>query len=97
MSQNPQLQSTQVDPDDLDNNPSSNPSLHEVMQARLHRRHVLKSGVGAMTMAGLTSLSLTACGGGSSYTSGVKRTQTRAFEQHVKRICVQQSTAHVAV
>ena len=65
MSQNPQLQSTQVDPDDLDNNPSSNPSLHEVMQARLHRRHVLKSGVGAMTMAGLTSLSLTACGGGS--------------------------------
>jgi uncharacterized protein len=62
MSQIPPL-STQVDPDDLENNPSSNPSLHQVMQARLHRRHVLKSGVGAMTMAGLTSLSLTACGG----------------------------------
>ena len=65
MSQNPPLPRTQVDPDDLDNNPSSNPTLHQVMQARLHRRHVLKSGVGAMTMAGLTSLSLTACGGGS--------------------------------
>jgi uncharacterized protein len=63
MSQNPPLLSTAVDPDDLENNSSGNPSLHQVMQARLHRRHVLKSGVGAMTMAGLTSLSLSACGG----------------------------------
>jgi uncharacterized protein len=68
MSQNPPLLSPQVDPDDRENNTSSNPSLHQVMQARLHRRHVLKSGVGAMTVAGLTSLSLTACGGSDSPT-----------------------------
>ena len=42
-----------TDPDDLENNTSGNPSLHDVLAARLHRRHVLKGGVGAMTMAGL--------------------------------------------
>jgi uncharacterized protein len=63
MTQNPPLLWTQIDPDDLENNTSGNPSLHDVLAARLHRRHVLKSGVGAMTMAGLTSLSLSACGG----------------------------------
>ena len=55
-----------IDPDDLDNNTSGNPSLHEVLASRMHRRHVLKGGVGAMTMAGLGTLGLSACGGGSS-------------------------------
>ena len=50
-----------IDPDDLDKNTSGNPSLHDVMAARMHRRHVLKGGVGAMTMAGLGTLGLTAC------------------------------------
>jgi secreted PhoX family phosphatase len=53
-----------LDPDDLDNNPSHNASLQEVMAARLHRRHVLKGGVGAMAAAGLSLGGLTACGGG---------------------------------
>ena len=59
------LAATQIDPDDLDNNTSGNPHLNEVLAARMHRRHVLKGGVGAMTMAGLGSLGLAACGGGS--------------------------------
>ncbi len=53
-----------TDPDDLDNNTSGNPSLNDVLAARLHRRHVLKGGVGAMTMAGmgtLGTLGLSAC------------------------------------
>ena len=50
-----------TDPDDLDNNLSANPSLHDVLAVRLHRRHVLKGGVGAMTMAGLGTLGLAAC------------------------------------
>lgn len=53
-----------VDPDDLDNNHSSNQDLNDVLASRLHRRHVLKGGVGAMTMAGLGTLGLSACGGG---------------------------------
>ncbi len=64
MSQNPPVPANLIDPDDLENNNSGNPTIHDVMKARLHRRHVLKSGVGAMTMAGLTSISLAACGGG---------------------------------
>ena len=53
-----------IDPDDLDNNTSSNASLHDVLAARMHRRHVLKGGVGAMTMAGFGTLGLAACAGG---------------------------------
>ena len=54
-----------MDPDDRDNNTSGNPHLNDVLALRMHRRHVLKGGVGAMTMAGLGTLGLTACGGGS--------------------------------
>jgi uncharacterized protein len=61
-----QAQPNQVDPDDLDKNTSANPSLHDVLAARLHRRYLMKGGVGAMTMAGLGSLGLSACGGGDS-------------------------------
>ncbi len=52
-----------IDPDDRDNNTSSNASLHELMDARLHRRHLLKGGVGAIASAALGSASLVACGG----------------------------------
>ena len=45
-----------TDPDDLDNNTSGNPSLHDVLAARMHRRHVLKGGVSALAMAGLGTL-----------------------------------------
>ncbi len=55
-----------IDPDDLDNNTSGNPSIHDVLAARLHRRHVLGGGIGAMTMAGFGTMSLAACGGGGS-------------------------------
>ncbi|MGB4115423.1 MAG: PhoX family phosphatase [Polaromonas sp.] len=53
-----------IDPDDLDKNTSGNPSMHDVLAARLHRRHVLKGGVGAITMASLGTLGLTACATG---------------------------------
>jgi secreted PhoX family phosphatase len=55
-----------MDPDDLLNNSSANPTLQDVMAARLHRRHLLKGGVGALAAASLGSLGLTACGGSSS-------------------------------
>ena len=51
-----------VDPDDLENNHSGNPSMHDVMGVRMHRRHVLKGGVGAISMATLGTLGLAACG-----------------------------------
>ena len=54
-----------MDPDDRDNNSSGNPHMNDVLALRMHRRHVLKGGVGAMTMAGLGTLGLSACGGGS--------------------------------
>ena len=57
---------SQVDPDDLDKNTSGNPSMHDVLAARLHRRYVLKGGVGALTMASLGTLGLAACGGSDS-------------------------------
>lgn len=53
-----------IDPDDRDNNNSANPSIHQVMAARLHRRHLLKGGVGALATAGFSSIGLSACGGG---------------------------------
>ena len=53
-----------IDPDDLENNTSGNPSMHDVLAARMHRRHVLKGGVGAITMASLGTLGLTACASG---------------------------------
>jgi uncharacterized protein len=51
-----------VDPDDLENNTSGNPGMHDVMGARMHRRYVLKGGVGAISMATLGTLGLSACG-----------------------------------
>ena len=60
----PSQHATSIDPDDLDNNTSGNPSLHDVLAARLHRRHVLGGGIGAMTMAGFGAMGLAACGGG---------------------------------
>ena len=65
MSKNPVVPASMIDPDDLENNTSGNPSLHDVLAARMHRRYVLKGGVSAMTMAGLGTLGLSACGGGS--------------------------------
>jgi secreted PhoX family phosphatase len=40
-----------VDPDDLDNNTVDTPHLNDLLALRLHRRHVLKGGVGAMAVA----------------------------------------------
>ena len=68
---------SQVDPDDLENNTSGNPSLHDVLAARMHRRHVLKGGVGAMTMAGLGALGLGAC---STIPGGLKTEPTLGFK-----------------
>lgn len=53
---NPLLQL--ADPDDLDNNPSTATHFNELVAARLSRRQVMKSGVGAMAVAGLGSLTL---------------------------------------
>lgn len=60
-----------VDPDDRDNNTSGNPHINDILALRMHRRYVLKGGVGAMTMAGLGTLGLTACGGGTDSTASV--------------------------
>ena len=57
---------THIDPDDLENNTSGNPHLNDVLAARLHRRHILGGGLGAMAMAGFGTMSLAACGGGDS-------------------------------
>ena len=72
----PPVHSIHTDPDDLDNNTSANPSLHDVLAARLHRRHVLGGGIGAMTMAGLGSFSLAACGGGDTLAPALTPTPT---------------------
>jgi secreted PhoX family phosphatase len=54
---------THVDPDDLDNNPSANAHIGDVLQARVGRRHLLRGGVGALAAASLGSFALSACGG----------------------------------
>ena len=59
----PSASSDLMDPDDRDNNTSGNPHMNDVLALRMHRRYVLKGGVGAMTMAGLGTLGLSACGG----------------------------------
>ncbi|MEO6362939.1 MAG: alkaline phosphatase PhoX [Caldimonas sp.] len=51
------------DPDDRDNNTSANPSFEAVLGARLHRRHLLRGGVGALAVATLGAGCLSACGG----------------------------------
>lgn len=55
-----------TDPDDLDNNPSANTALADVIATRMHRRHLLRGGVGALAAATLGPFALSACGGGSS-------------------------------
>ena len=47
-----------ADPDDQDNNPSTATHFNELVAARLSRRQVMKSGVGAMAVAGFGSLAL---------------------------------------
>ncbi len=50
-----------IDPDDRDdNNPSTAPHLKDLVAQRISRRDVIKGGVGAMAMAGFTSVALTA-------------------------------------
>ncbi len=50
--------------DDEDCNTSNNPSLNDILDARLSRRNVLRVGMGTAGAAVLGSVSLTACGGG---------------------------------
>jgi uncharacterized protein len=52
-----------VDPDDLDNNPSTAPHLNDLVAARLNRRHVIQGGVGALAMAGLGGMAVAAPAG----------------------------------
>ena len=54
----PLPQPTDIDPDDRENNSSGNPGLNDVMGARLHRRHLLKGGIGALTAAAFGSVGL---------------------------------------
>ena len=60
-----------MDPDDRDNNTSGNPHMNDVLALRMHRRYVLKGGVGAMAMAGLGTVGLSGCGGGDSIAATV--------------------------
>jgi uncharacterized protein len=54
---------TLQDPDDLENNLSGNPHLNDVLAARLHRRHIIKGGVGALAVAGFGPMALVGCAG----------------------------------
>jgi len=53
-----------LDPDDRENNTSDNAEFQQLLNARLHRRHLLRGGVGAMAVAGFGPLALAGCGGG---------------------------------
>ena len=57
-------QATPQHDDDIDLNPSTQPSFNEVLDARLSRRGVLRGGIGGVAGAVLGGLSLSACGGG---------------------------------
>ena len=50
--------------DDDDNNPTHNPSLNDVIEARMSRRGVFRCAMGTAGTAVLGTLSLSACGGG---------------------------------
>ena len=60
----PKPTTADIDPDDRENNASANARLDDVLGARLHRRHLLKGGVGAIAAAAFGGVSLAACGGG---------------------------------
>lgn len=62
MSQNLQPPVVLQDPDDFEKDHSGNPHLRDVMDARLHRRHVLRGGVSALLAAGLSPALLAGCG-----------------------------------
>lgn len=53
-----------VDPDDLDNNQSTNPHFQDVLGTGLQRRGLLRGGVAGALGAMFAPLALTACGGG---------------------------------
>ena len=53
-----------IDFNDENSNTSSNPSFDSVLQARLSRRGLLRSGVGSVGTVVLGGVGLTACGGG---------------------------------
>ncbi|RYF41812.1 MAG: DUF839 domain-containing protein, partial [Comamonadaceae bacterium] len=54
-----------LDASEEDCNTSGNPSLNDIIDARLSRRNVLRVGMGSAGAALLGTLSLSACGGGS--------------------------------
>jgi secreted PhoX family phosphatase len=53
-----------IDPDDLENNVSSNRHFSDVLSAGMSRRGVLRGGLGGAMAAMFAPLALTACGGG---------------------------------
>ena len=64
MSQSPNA--SFVDPDDLENNTSSNPTFQEVLSSGLSRRGMLRGGMGGALSVMLAPMALTACGGSDS-------------------------------
>ena len=60
MNRDPQPSHDLVDPDDLDNNPSTAPHLKDLVAERINRRQVIQGGLSAMAMAGFGSVALTA-------------------------------------
>lgn len=57
------LDANGVDPDDIGHNDSNNPSIQEILDARLSRRSLLRGGVGGAGLAFFSSFGLAACGG----------------------------------
>ena len=58
------IQTEFVDPDDLDNNRTANPHFHDVLDAGMQRRGLLRGGVAGALGAIFAPVALTACGGG---------------------------------
>lgn len=65
-----------IDPDDLENNRSGNPTFQNILDAGMKRRSVLRGGVGAAMATMFGAVGLTGCGGGDSDSPAPAPTET---------------------
>lgn len=70
--------SAHLDHDDETSNRSTNPTMSDVLDARLSRRSMLRGGIGTAATAVLGGLSLGACGGGSDVAGAASEGAQRA-------------------
>lgn len=75
-----------IDPDDLDNNTVDTPHLNDVLALRLHRRHVLKGGVGAMAVAAFGPPALASTGSSAGSLPRARAAKSLAFTAIAKSL-----------